>query len=89
MTVSSGTRPYVYERDVFTLQDGELIGYSGVLFEEPMFVITAEKAIYAALSEADRKFTKYINKEVGVSAEFEPRADGGNLDGSYNNLASF
>ena len=48
MTVSSGIRPYAYEREAFTLQVNEKIGFSGVLFEEPMFVITAEKAIYVS-----------------------------------------
>ena len=85
MTVASGVRPYAYNRDQFTLQEGETIGYSGILFEEPMFVLTAERAIYLAISEANRKFTKYINKEGGVSADFEPRPDGQNLDGQYDN----
>jgi len=85
MTVSSGVRPYAYNRDQFTLQVGEKIGYSGILFEEPMFTLTAERAIYKAISASDRKFTKYINKDAAVSADFEPRADGGNLDGQYAN----
>ena len=84
MTVSSGTRPYVYTRDVFTLQNGEEIGYSGILFEEPMFVLTAERAIYNTISLANRKFTKYINKGQGVSTDFEPRADGQSLDGQLD-----
>lgn len=84
MAVSSGTRPYGYTRDAFTLQDGEQIGYSGILFEEPMFVLTAERAIYKAISLANRKFTKYINKDAAISEDFEPRADGQTLDGQLD-----
>lgn len=84
MAVASGTRPYGYEREAFTLQNNEVIGYSGILFEEPMFVLTAERAMYATISLANRKFTKYFNKTAATSEDFEPRADGKNLDGSLD-----
>ena len=87
MTVSSGIRPYAYEREAFTLQVNEKIGFSGVLFEEPMFVITAEKAIYVSGDLDSRKFTKYINKDEAISAEFEPRPDGKSLDGTNDDPA--
>jgi len=82
MTVASGNRPYRYLRAPFTLQDGELIGASGVLFEEPMFVVNAEKGVYAVVPSLEREFTKYINKGASVIASFEPKADGSNLDGT-------
>jgi hypothetical protein len=69
----------------FTLQAGELIGYSGILFEEAMFTILAEKDIYVNQTGNNRKFTKYINKSAAIIGLFEPLANGKNLDGTNTN----
>lgn len=87
MTVASGARPYGYVRYPFILQDGERIGVSGILFEEPMFVLLAEKDMYEEQTGSDRYFYKYFGnggpEGYATKVGFEPRSDGGNLDGSW------
>lgn len=85
MTTSSGVRPYAYVAPYpFSGSGLGRIGYSGIFFEEPMFVLTAEQEIYS--SSGTRTFTKYINKGANVSSSFEPNATGANLNNRANAL---
>lgn len=84
--ITSGIRPYNFQAGFpFSASGARAIGFSGILFEEAMFVITAEKDIYVAQTGINRKFTKYINKGAGITSLFEPANDGSNLDSSNTN----
>jgi hypothetical protein len=89
MTVSSGIRPYAYTRYPFILNDDERIGYSGILFEEAMFAITAERDAIIGITGTDRWFYKYLSNNLGSSGKiaFEPTPTGGHLDGTAEPIA--
>lgn len=82
MAVSSGTRPYEYVGpNPFSGSGINPIGYSGVLFEQVMFALIAERAIYSAQTNPGRVFNKYINKTGSLAPTFEPTPLGINLTG--------
>lgn len=85
MTVSSGVRPYHYNRYPFVVgSDGE-VGYSGIQFEEAMFAIVAEIDLYSPKTGSDRYFNKYLTSTLKY--QFEPTSSGAQLDGtSTDNL---
>jgi hypothetical protein len=69
------------------MSDTENAAMSGVLFEEAMFAVLADREIFADVDGTDRHYHKYFangtpSEEV-TKVGFEPRADGGNLDGSW------
>ena len=77
MTISSGVRPYEYVRYPFVLGSGELVGFSGILFEEPMYAINIDRRI---LSGSNPSFYKYVQSSLSPTAySFYPDPSGANL----------
>lgn len=84
--ITSGIRPYRYEGFwPFSGSGIRAVGHSGILYEQSMFVLTAEAEIYA--SGQARTYTKYVNKSAAVSSGFEPKNDGSTL--SYRGNVNF
>lgn len=75
MVVASSVRPYRYVGPYpFSGSGVGRIGFSGILFEQAMFALNAEEAIY--VSGASQTFTKYVNRGASISSGFIPSASG-------------
>lgn len=87
MPIASGSRPYTYTRYPFILNEGEKIALSGILLEEAMFAVLADREIFEDVDGSNRYYYKYFGngtpEDYAKKVGFEPRADGGNLDGSW------
>lgn len=87
MIVTSGEIPYKYSFDplpIRSLSAGHY-GYSGIIFEQPMFVHKAEMRRYKPESTlpSQRRFYKYIHPS-GSKIEIEPTASGAALSDGKN-----
>lgn len=86
MVVASSVRPYRYIGPYpFSGSGLSRIGLSGILFEQAMYTLNLEQAIYS--SGESEIFTKYVNKGAGVSSGFRPNPSGDVLN--YRANANF
>jgi len=78
--ITSGVRLFRYEGpDPFSGSGIQPIGMSGILLEQAMYALIAEADIYNEQLGANRLFTRYTNKEAGLSTTFEPTVNGSGL----------